>query len=97
MAIQMRRYELVAEEQAGFLTWFEQVPAGRAKYGFRVLCAHVDRVGHEFTWIVEHDGDLDAFKAADAAWMSSPERAAMFAGQPKHIVQIHVAMVDQVV
>jgi antibiotic biosynthesis monooxygenase (ABM) superfamily enzyme len=97
MARQMRRYELVPEQQDHFLEWFKQIPTGRAKFGFRVLSAHVDREAHEFTWIVDHDGDVAAFKAAEEAWMTSPERAAMFEGQPKHTVQIHVSMVDQIV
>jgi antibiotic biosynthesis monooxygenase (ABM) superfamily enzyme len=96
MARQMRRYELVPEHQEGFLKWWEQIPAGRAKFGFKVLSAHVDRVGHEFTWVVEHDGDEAAFKAAETAWMTSPERTALFEGQPKHTVQIHVSMVDHI-
>lgn len=97
MTRQMRRYELVPEEQEGFVKWFEQIPAARAKFGFTVISAHVDRVGHEFTWVVEHAGDVEAFKAAEAGWMSSPERASLFAGQPKHTVQIHVSMVDQII
>ncbi len=97
MAIQMRRYELVPELQEHFLEWFMAIPAGRAKYGMKVLAAYVDRVGHEFTWIVEGDGDNEEFAAAEAAWMTSAERADLFAGQPKHTVQIHVSMVDKIV
>jgi hypothetical protein len=96
MAIQMRRYELVPELQEHFIEWWAAIPAGRAAYGMKVLAAYVDRVGHEFTWIVEMDGDNEAFAAAEAAWMSSLERAGLFAGQPKHTVQIHVSMVDKI-
>jgi antibiotic biosynthesis monooxygenase (ABM) superfamily enzyme len=97
MAIQMRRYELVPELQEHFLEWFQAIPAGRAKYGMKVLAAFVDRAGHEFTWIVEFDGDDAAFKAAEEAWMTSAERGDLFAGQPKHTVQIHVSMVDKII
>jgi hypothetical protein len=96
MAIQMRRYELLPEMQEHFLEWFNAIPAGRAKHGMKVLAAFVDRVGNEFTWIVQYDGDLAEFKAAEEAWMTSAERADLFAGQPKHTVQIHVSMVDQI-
>lgn len=96
MSRQLRRYELIPEYQDDFLAWFAQIPEARAAFGFRVLSAHVDRVGHEFTWLVEHDGEDDAFAGAEKAWMESPERAALFAGQPKHTVQIHVSMVDAV-
>jgi hypothetical protein len=97
MAIQMRRYELVPELREHFIEWWAAIPAGRAKYGMNVLAAFVDRSGNEFTWIVEHDGDLAAFKAAEEAWMTSAERGELFAGQPKHTVQIHVSMVDQII
>ncbi len=96
MAIQMRRYELVPELLEHFIEWWAAIPAGRALYGMTVLAAYVDRSGHEFTWILESDGDNEAFAAAEAAWMSSAERAALFAGQPKHTVQIHVSMVDKI-
>lgn len=96
MAIQMRRYELVPELQEHFIEWWAAIPAGRDAYGMKVLAAYVDRVGHEFTWIVEMDGDNEAFAAAEAAWMSSPERAGLFADQPKHTVQIHVSIVDKI-
>lgn len=96
MARQMRRYELHPEHEERFLTWWQKIPAARKGFGFTVLSAHIDRVNHEFTWIVEHEGDLDAFVAAETAWMTSPERVELFAGEPKHSAQIHVSMVDQV-
>ena len=96
MAIQMRRYELVPEQQDNFIAWWADVPAGRAGFGMTVLAAYVDRVKHEFTWIVECDGDAATFAAAEAVWMGSPERAKLFAGQPKHAELIHVSMVDKI-
>jgi hypothetical protein len=96
MAIQMRRYELVPELLEHFIEWWAAIPAGRASYGMTVLAAYVDRSGHEFTWILESDGDNEAFAAAEAEWMNSAERADLFAGQPKHTVQIHVSMVDKI-
>jgi hypothetical protein len=97
MITQMRRYELVPEQQEHFIAWWnEHIPSKRAPFGFRVLSAHLDPIKHEFTWIVEHDGDATEFAAAEAAWFGSPERAAIFAGQPVHTVAIHVSLVNKI-
>jgi hypothetical protein len=96
MIRQMRRYELIPEVQDEFLEWWQNIPAAREPFGFRVLSAHIDREAHEFTWLVERDGDMDAFLAAEEAWFGSKERAALFAGQAPHTVAIHVSFVDQI-
>jgi hypothetical protein len=96
MARQIRRYELVPELQEEFLRWWQAIPGGRANYGMRVVSAHIDRAKHEFTWIVEADGDNEAFAAAEAAWFSSPERAALFAGVPNYAAVMHVSMVETI-
>lgn len=93
---QLRRYELKPELQDHFVAWWSGgVVAGRAKYGFTILAAFLNHDKHEFTWIVQFDGDEAAFKAAESAWMTSAERAELFAGEPTHTNAIHVGLVEQ--
>ncbi len=90
---QLRRYEILPGEMDAFLEWFPQVVAVREQYGFKVTGAYADRERNEFVWVVSHDGDFDAvFEVYNA----SPERAAVFAGQPSRVAKMHLAMVDPV-
>jgi hypothetical protein len=89
----MRRYELDPNLVDEFLTFFTKLIPVRSKFGFRLLSAYLDRADSEFTWIVEHD---DAFVDAEAVYMASPERAAMFAGQPQHALVLHVSNVEPI-
>lgn len=92
--VQLRRYELVPGEMDAFLAWFPNIIPVREKYGFKVLFAVADREHNEFVWAVSHDGD---FEAAFAEYNVSPERAAVFEGQPTRVAKMHLAMVDQVI
>ena len=49
-----------------------------------------------FTWAVAHDGDLAAFQEAEAAYLTSPERAAAFATFPGHIAKKEIGFADDV-
>jgi len=91
MAVQLRRYQLVPGMMDEFLAWFPGIVPVREKYGFKVLFAYADRESNEFTWAVSHDGDFDA---ALEVYNDSPERAALFEGQPKRVEEMHVAMVE---
>lgn len=91
--IQLRRYELVPELMDQFLEWYPSVLPVRQQYGFRVLFAFLDRAGCEFTWAVAHDGD---FTAVEQVYMASPERAAVFAGQPVYTVAMHLSRVEAI-
>lgn len=92
-AIQLRRYEIVPGEMDAFIEWFPKIIPVRAKYGFKVLFGYADREKNEFVWAVSHDGDFDA---AFEKYNVSPERAAVFEGQPVRVATMHLAMVDAV-
>lgn len=87
----MRRYELDPALVDEWLAFFEQLTPVRADFGFRLVSAYLDRVNSEFTWIVERD---DAFGPAEAIYGASPERAELFAGQPKFVRALHVSEVE---
>lgn len=89
--VQLRRYELVPEEVDAFVAWFPAIVEARAKYGFTVLFALVDRENHRFTWAVGHDGD---FEAALEVYNESPERKAAFEGQPKRVTDMELSWVE---
>lgn len=91
MPLQMRRYELDPALVDEWLAFFERLTPVRAEFGFRLVSAYLDRVNSEFTWFVERD---DAFGPAEAVYGASPERAAMFAGQPKFVRALHVSEVE---
>lgn len=91
--VQLRRYELVPGEVDDFVAWFPAIIPAREKYGFRVLFAYLDREHDEFVWAVSHDGD---FEAALETYNASPERAAVFAGQPQRVAKMYLAYVDPV-
>jgi len=94
--VQLRRYELVEGMMDEFLAWWPGIVGVRAQYGFTVQFAYADRPNNEFVWAVTFDGDEAAFKAAEAVYTSSPERAAVFAGQPTRVAVLHVGIVEQV-
>jgi hypothetical protein len=96
MATQLRRYALHPHLTDQFLAWFPSLLPERAKFGFSVLCAHIDRETNEFTWIVNRDGDNQSFQEAEAAWFASPARAALFAGQPAFAAEMHISMVEPI-
>lgn len=93
-SVQLRRYELPAEDMSAFVDWWHTtlVPV-RAAFGFTVVFASADHAGGEFTWAVAHDGD---FAAAEATYVTSPERTAALASVPTHTTAQHISMVDQV-
>jgi hypothetical protein len=94
MPTQMRRYELDPALVGEFLAFFDKLTPVRAGFGFRLISAYLDRTNSEFTWIVEHD---KPFAEAEAVYTASPERAALFAGQPKFASALHVSEVDVIV
>jgi hypothetical protein len=95
MTLQLRRYALHPHLTDEFLSWFPSLVPARAAFGFSVEHAYVDRAKHEFTWVVSHPGTIEEFQAAEAAWFSSPERDALFAGRPAFAAEMFVSMVDE--
>jgi len=94
MAVQLRRYEVVDGMMDDLLEWFPQIIAVREKFGFKVEFMYADRENNQLVWAVSHPGDYDA---AYEEFAASPERAAVFEGQPKRVEEMHVAMVDTVI
>jgi hypothetical protein len=93
MPLQMRRYEIDPALVDDWLAFFERLTPVRAQFGFRLLSAYLDRANSEFTWIVEHD---QPFAEAEAVYMASPERATMFAGQPRFTLALHVSDIEAI-
>ncbi len=94
--VQLRRYRLIPELVDDFLVWWPTlcVPAREAA-GFTIeFAVHVPE-SEEFVWAVSVEGDEAAFAAVDAAWMASPERAAIFVEVTKWTVGAQVDFVDQ--
>jgi hypothetical protein len=75
------------------LSFFDDLTRLRATFGFRLLCAYLDRATSEFTWIVEHD---EPFIDIEARYTASPERTAFFAGRPHYALALHVSEVDTI-
>ncbi|MGE0727138.1 MAG: hypothetical protein AB7O92_16945 [Acidimicrobiia bacterium] len=94
--VQLRRYELVDGVMDEFVAWFGSIVPVRTKYGFTVEFAYADRATNQFVWAVSFDGDEAAFRAAEAIYNDSPERAACFAGQPKRVEAMHLGLVEPV-
>ena len=91
MPLQLRRYELDPAHVDEWVVFFERLTPVRARFGFRLVCAYLDRENNEFTWIVEHD---QPFADAEAIYNASPERAELFSGQPKFARAMHVSNVE---
>ena len=94
--VQLRRYVLEPGRMDDFLAWFPALIPVREQYGFRVLFALADREQETFTWAVAHEGDPAAFEDAEAAYNSSPERAAAFETFPGHIAKKEIGFADDV-
>jgi hypothetical protein len=92
---QLRRYRLIAGELPAFLAWWRSrlVPA-REAFGFVIEFAVVVPETEEFVWAVSVAGDETAFTALDEAWTASPERAAAFAGEPKHVAAMDLRFAE---
>lgn len=94
-SVQLRRYELPAEDMSAFVGWWQEtlVPV-REAFGFTVVFASADYSGGEFTWVVAHDGD---FAAAEATYVASTERTTALASVPTRTTAQHISMIDHVV
>lgn len=92
--VQLRRYELVPGMIDDFLAWFPRIVAVRKGFGFTVLFGLADRENDQFVWGVRFEGDRAAFDAAVETYNASPERAAVFEGQPTRVSKMHLAFVE---
>src|SRR4051794_38846969 len=91
--VQLRRYQIKADEMEAFLEAWRGVLGVRAQYGFTVVAAFVNADDNEFTWVVRHDGD---FEVAEKDYYAAPERAALPANPAAFVEAAHVAMVTPV-
>lgn len=90
---QLRRYEIEPGQMETFLPYWRKLIEQRQKFGFRVVFAYVDETHNEVVWAVEHDGD---FKAAEAAYFHSAERAATLVGAPQVMKSAKVGLSTRV-
>lgn len=94
--VQLRRYRIAEGELDGFVLWFRRAAKTRARFGFTVEFAYLNREVGEFVWAVSHPGDSAAFDEAEASWRIDPERAAVFADLHDCITEHHVTRVEPV-
>ena len=64
--------------------WRAHVVPLRRKHGFDVCGAWVSEEDDTFTWLLGHDGPIDA---ANAAYYESPDRAAVDPDPARHIAE----------
>ncbi len=83
--VQLRRYDVEPGRMADFLAWFPTLLPVREQFGFRVLFALAEEEHSTFTWAVAHDGDEQAFLAAEEVYDATPERARVFETFPDGI------------
>ena len=95
--VQLRRYVLVEGVLDEFTSWWQSflVPARRA-YGFAIEFSYALPETNEFVWAVSLPGDEEAFRAVEADYLASPERAAAFDGQPTWTTSQVVGLVREV-
>ena len=94
MATQLRRYDVIEGQMDSLIEWFPNIIAVREKFGFKVEFMYADRENNQLVWAVSHPGD---YEAAYEDFAASPERTAVFAGQPDRVSGMHLSMVDTVI
>ncbi len=78
MTSQLRRYTINKGSLDTFVeAWRDGVYPLRRKFGFAIDGAWIIRERNEFVWIMSHPGTPDDWKARDAAYYASPERATL--------------------
>jgi hypothetical protein len=95
--IQLRRYRINEGMFDDFVEWMrDDLLPMRAEYGFRIEFAYADPEKLLFTWAVSVEGDEAGFVEFEQHYNASPERAAVFAGQPKRIAEMEIRFVKAV-
>jgi hypothetical protein len=83
MTTQVRVYRIKPGGLAAFVDeWREHIVPLRRRFGFEVVAAWASEEDDTFVWVIAHEGD---FAAADRAYYSSPERAALDPDPARHI------------
>ncbi|GAB3192390.1 hypothetical protein [Nesterenkonia suensis] len=84
----MRRYTVdpaLAEEFVGFLR--EEVFPAREERGFTVESVWLSADSSQLTWFASRFGTAEEFAEAEKAWEESEERARIFSGRPKYVLE----------
>jgi hypothetical protein len=77
MEYQLRHYTLAPGSKEQFIAeWRDLIVPMRRAMGFEVVGAWEVTGADEFVWIVGYDGP-EGYEAADAAYVTSPERLAI--------------------
>jgi hypothetical protein len=97
VTVQLRRYVMEPGRLADFLAWFPSLVPVREQYGFRVVFALADEEREIFTWAVAHDGDEQAFLAAEEVYNATPERAQVFETYPDGVADKTIGFARPVV
>ncbi|QTX05365.1 hypothetical protein [Agromyces archimandritae] len=93
--VQLRRYVINEGLYERFVEWWhEWMPKVRPKMGFAIEFAYSIPETREFVWAVSAPGDAEAFRALEETYMTSPERAAAFEGQPVWVESVDIRLVD---
>jgi hypothetical protein len=95
--VQLRRYVMEPGRLADFLAWFPSLVPVREQYGFRLVFALADEEREIFTWAVAHDGDEQAFLAAEEVYNATPERARVFETYPDGVADRTIGFARSVV
>ena len=78
MATQLRDYRIAAGQLERFVEeWRAQLAPLRRALGFTIDGAWTVADDSRFIWLLSHAGGWDEFRAADARYFASPQRAAL--------------------
>jgi len=92
---QLRRYVLLDGVMPSFLRWWhEQLVPARENVGFTIEFAYALPDSNEFVWAVSVPGDQQAFDDLEAAYLTSPQRAAAFQGIGPWTASADTSLVD---
>ena len=92
MRFQLRDYTIEAGRLDDFVReWRKLVLPLRLSLGFSVLGPWIERETSRFVWVLGYDGDI---RAADEAYYSSAERAAMDPDPARLVAEIRHVWLD---
>ncbi|BDI22061.1 hypothetical protein [Herbiconiux sp. L3-i23] len=95
--VQLRRYRIHPEMFDDFVEWMrDDLLPMRAEFGFHIEFAYADPEHSLFTWAVSVPGDRAGFLQFEEHYNASPERSAVFEGQPQRIAEKWITFVDPV-
>jgi hypothetical protein len=79
-----------------FVAWATtEIFPKREKFGFTVEWSYVDEANSQLIWLASAEGDTTDFETLDAAWQSSPERAAVAPLMPPALIKMNLSFVTK--